>query len=267
MKKSIPKISNFVVVLSVFVFLLMVNVKTTISQLEQPSLENNEKSIKVLISVPTGGWYAEIDRIYQTKDTILAISELYPPSPFSGTTQAFCWIKDEVILNYSDLPIINYVIFHSENYKGNKESIKTRYNRNYRFISNYYEIKDKIKGSKLLYDRCKKIEPRLFKVSRRVIKIYHEEAFELKIKEIYQVDKEIWVISEYEYTREEFSMNTIVEDSIRIDAPDLPVRYIYIDKNYGIEYYGGLHYTYNNYDEIKDELRKGILLYKAPTDK
>jgi hypothetical protein len=91
-----------------------------------------------------------------------------------------------------------------------------------------------------------------------------DSAWVISIDEIHQVKDEIWVISTVSRDPNVMGAQVIstVKASVKIAAPDLPVKHFVIGKTW--DWKNEEPYTFiNNLKELERELKSGKLLYKS----
>ena len=83
------------------------------------------------------------------------------------------------------------------------------------------------------------------------------------IDEVHKIGNELWVLASVSQKSHVMGAQVIttVEDSLKLTAPDLPVKYFLTGKTWNWE--NEEPYTFiDNPDEIREELKSGKLLYK-----
>ena len=86
-------------------------------------------------------------------------------------------------------------------------------------------------------------------------------SYSVKIEKICIVDEEIWVIAKID-KRDVIAASVIVRlsDAVRVDAPDLPVKYFIYGKTWGWE--NSEPYTFlKDLSSIKEEIKSGRVIF------
>jgi hypothetical protein len=95
-----------------------------------------------------------------------------------------------------------------------------------------------------------------------------DAAWAIAIDEVHEVNNEIWVISTVSRDPDVMGAQviSIVKASVKLAAPDLPVKHYIIGKTWGWK--NEEPYTFiNNLKELERELKYGKLLYKSAEKK
>ena len=84
----------------------------------------------------------------------------------------------------------------------------------------------------------------------------------IQIGEVYEIGNELWVISHLSQETDVVGAQVIsaVTDSLELDAPDLPVKYFVVGKNWHWD--SGEPYIYiSSINDIESDLNAGRILY------